>query len=1279
METLSCKYRHLVEEEFEKQNIILRDPDIPFFSSVTNVVIASGKSLGPRYWESNLTSPVLFNSAVSNALKHRRNSLFLEIGPHSTLAGPIRETATEAGLTCVYIPTMLRTQNCQQTLLSAFGQLYQQGLSVDFQVLAPHGNVLTNLPAYPWDHGSSYWYESRVSKDWRFRKFGHHRLLGSRVPESSDLGPCWRNVLQIEDEPWLYDHKIQHDVVFPFAGYCTMAGEAIRQITGVESGYSLRHVIAHTALVLTNSKPVEMVTTLRQHRLTDSSVSDSWDFVVSSYSGSAWINHCEGQVQPRQKILASSKTPERLLRSVKTSRWYEAMAAVGIIYGSEFQGLIEIASSTTQNLATGVIIAPEEAGFLFPPTSIDACLQLLLVALAKGIGRNFAKLRVPTMIEELNIWRSTPIMHVRAWSLGRDKVGIECFADGKLALRISGIHLTPLENEETSSIAGKHAAARLEWRPHFDFIDHSKLFTAPNPNVEETIMQEEMSLLCMIDSAERLKGLQTKQPHFAKFRDWLSREIHRASLGTYPVVEDSRRFLKLTHASRSEMIEERFQRLTTMSNKDAVAIGIRRIWDNIEAIFTGQRDALDVLMQDNALTEIYNVVSFGHAGFIQTLSHTKPRLRILEVGAGTGGTTQTFLHDLVDAEGYPKYLQYTFTDISAGFFPQAKERFSYAPNMDYRVFDISRNPFDQGFEPESYDLILAPNVVHATPVLCNTLKNLQPLLARNGHLVLTEISAVVRTLNYIFGTFSGWWLGEADERLDEPYVSIQRWDDELKAAGFTGADTVVYDAEEPYQYCAVIVSQPKFTADKELRKNRVTVICNHPDKGVAQSLIVALKDSQYLVSARRLGDTLPQDEDILCTLDLEGIFFEDVAQASFSAFQEFLRKQKSQKVVWLTAPCQVSCKDPTRAQSIGMTRTIRSELGIPYFTLEIDRDERNFSHLVLQVFEKVQASEDTESLLPDREYVVSNGVVKVGRYHPFSLLGELSQKTLKEHGQVKTLEIGKPGLLETLHWAEGDGVEDVPEGHIEIEAREVGLNFRDVVFAMGIISSESESVPLGLEMAGTVCRVGSSESGLGIGDRVFALAPHGCITTRAVVPGSLVVRIPDNMSFEEAATVPICFTTAIQSLVDVGHIQKGQSVLIHSAAGGVGHAAIQICKMVGAKIFATVGSEEKAQYLTEKLGIPRHRIFNSRDDSFVSDLMSETAGKGADVVLNSLSGELLHASWRCVAEFGRLIEIGKRDLAGFGKLDMQIFLANRSYCCVDIAQLIREKPEKMRR
>lgn len=140
-----------------------------------------------------------------------------------------------------------------------------------------------------------------------------------------------------------------------------------------------------------------------------------------------------------------------------------------------------------------------------------------------------------------------------------------------------------------------------------------------------------------------------------------------------------------------------------------------------------------------------------------------------------------------------------------------------------------------------------------------------------------------------------------------------------------------------------------------------------------------------------------------------------------------------------------------------------------------------------------------------------------------------------------------------------------------------------------------------------------------------------------------------------------------------------QSVLIHSGCGGVGLAAIQLAQMIGAEVYTTVSSEEKIEFLEREFGIERDHIFNSRTVSFEADLLRVTKGKGVDLALNSLSGELLHATWRCIARWGTLVEIGKRDLLGSGKLNMEVFLANRSYRCVDIDEMCKEKPEMVGR
>ena len=153
------------------------------------------------------------------------------------------------------------------------------------------------------------------------------------------------------------------------------------------------------------------------------------------------------------------------------------------------------------------------------------------------------------------------------------------------------------------------------------------------------------------------------------------------------------------------------------------------------------------------------------------------------------------------------------------------------------------------------------------------------------------------------------------------------------------------------------------------------------------------------------------------------------------------------------------------------------------------------------------------------------------------------------------------------------------------------------------------------------------------------------------------------------------FATAIYALCDCAKLQKGETVLIHSGAGGVGIAAIQIAHLQGAEVFTTVSTPEKKDYVVETLGVKPENVFHSRDSSFLPAVMAATDNQGVDVVLNSLVGDLLHDSFQACARFGRFVEIGKKDLTDAGKLDMQVFKRNVSYTAFDISELCNENPK----
>ena len=215
---------------------------------------------------------------------------------------------------------------------------------------------------------------------------------------------------------------------------------------------------------------------------------------------------------------------------------------------------------------------------------------------------------------------------------------------------------------------------------------------------------------------------------------------------------------------------------------------------------------------------------------------------------------------------------------------------------------------------------------------------------------------------------------------------------------------------------------------------------------------------------------------------------------------------------------------------------------------------------------------------------------------------------------------------------------------------------------------------LGSECSGVVKAVGKSVTHLDPGDRVCGLS-SGTFGSRTRTTSLLVSKIPEELSFSTAATIPVIFCTALYSLQTIGRLDKGESILIHAAAGGVGQAAIMLSQFLGAEVFVTLSSAEKKDFVKKVYGIPESHIFSSRDTTFESGILRATNNKGVDVILNSIAGEGLKASWRCIAPLGRFVEIGKADLVQNSYLDMKRFLGSVTFAGVDLTVVAKHKPE----
>jgi acyl transferase domain-containing protein/2-polyprenyl-3-methyl-5-hydroxy-6-metoxy-1,4-benzoquinol methylase len=1015
-----------------KAKVTSKRPTKPLFSALYGRLLDETEGTDPRYWQKNMESPVMFRSAVASLLQHPvgHNPVFLEIGPHSTLSGPLRQICTEANRVLTYIPTMVRGQNSLESFLTALGKLFQFDMPMDYQFLSPKGSCLPDLPRYPWSRGSHYWHESRLSEAWRHRQHPHHSLLGSRTLESSDLEPSWRNVLQLDDVSWIRDHKVQEDVVFPFAAYIAMSGEAARQITGIDDAFSVRHVLVNTAMVLAEARPSEILTTLRRHHLTDSQDSQWWDFTISSHNGNTWATHCRGQVRAHASCQAPVYPANDLPRAVQSGRWYRAMRKAGLNYGPSFQGLQNISAHPLKFEATAEAVPhmmEDNKEYHIHPTVIDFSLQLLIVAATKGLTRKLTHTLLPTSVQELTLSRCETVERLFASArpiTGEKLLGRALCVNGdNIVLNITGLNMSLVDRLDEDAEVDSPSTARLHWGTHIDFMKPAGLFRRSVDRSEYGGLLDELVWLCLVQAQRCIRHVDTRHPHLRKYRDWT-----HARLLTGECPEHLRSGDTLVKVS--QVVE-----MLSKTPARAAAAAMHKVLTQMNAIFAGEANPLDVLFSDGTLSHLYDFMDqFDYSAFLRRLAHSKPNLRVLEIGAGAGATTSNVLANLTAQDGSVAHTSYMFTDISPGFFPAAKKRFQGVPNMQFAVLDISKNPIDQGFTENEYDLVIATNVLHATESLGKTLRHVRKLLHPEGRLFLQELASESKWANFIFGLLPGWWLGEADGRNQEPYVSPGRWEAELLNSGFAGLDMIMLDSEEPYQLNAVMTARPH----KETVVNKDIVILCQDKSAVPRKLLESLTGAGYLVSLSELADEPPCGTNVLAIVDETGPFFDSPTLSSYKYLQNWIASIGDATMMWLTKLSQMYCDDPSYAPILGVARSLRSELSMKLVTCEVESIDRS-CETILAVLAKVLSQTGDDALKPDFEYAIFDNEVYVGRYHPFSI--EQSLRVPPAGEKITSLKVGKKRGISSLHWA-SSSLLPLSDDSIEVTTKAFGLNFR---------------------------------------------------------------------------------------------------------------------------------------------------------------------------------------------------------------------------------------------
>ncbi len=647
------------------------------------------------------------------------------------------------------------------------------------------------------------------------------------------------------------------------------------------------------------------------------------------------------------------------------------------------------------------------------------------------------------------------------------------------------------------------------------------------------------------------------------------------------------------------------------------------------------------------------------------------RLRVLEVGAGTGSATAVALPEL------PEACDYTFTDISAGFFAEAEERFADSPiPLEYRPLDIERAPSDQGFEPHAYDLIIAANVLHATRDLNETLTHCLELLAPCGQLMALENMRGRGWQDITFGLLDGWWRFADDYRPAHAMVSPSVWEQALldsgyREVGFLGTERA--DEDGPLGSSVLIAQGPEevglapglwvigsdtggvgLRLARELATRNQTVVLAEstpPSETPAaeENVIRKVVEAGSRESWRAFLEELPSDIPLQGVLHLGALdghgplvstdqLLEDTRDAGGSALaltQGLLDADAApEKGLWfVTLGAQALERDYMResvgelagASLWGFGRAVAREAGHLRPRM-LDLDPAGLVNSSVLADELMYSDDEGQAAYRDGTRLAAR-LVRSG--------DSRTRLELPEDSDWRLMP-SEEGALEDLH-AEPAPSMPLGPGQVRVAVDAVGLNFLDVLLSMGVV--DSATALLGEEFCGRISEVAPDVTDFGVGDRVVGLG-FGTFGPEVVTQADLVAPAPADYSAAALTTIPSAFVSAGLS-IDMAGLKAGDRVLIHTASGGVGLAAVQLAQTAGLEVFATAGSPKQA-YLGS-LGI--EHVFDSRSTDFGEQILEATSGAGVDMVLNSLTGPgFIEASLSCLADGGSFVEMGRRDI-----------------------------------
>ncbi|KAL7905224.1 putative PKS-NRPS protein [Trichoderma velutinum] len=935
-----------------------------------------------QYWVDNMVRTVLFTQAVESSIWHGGPfDLVVEVGPHPALKGPTEQTLKASyGAIPVYTGILKRGGDDVEAFSSAIATTWAQlgpsfvnfagYRSLFYETGAPFLKVPKGLPSYSWDHDKVYWREGRLSRRFRLGKDQSHELLGRRTLDDNDSELRWRNVLKLSEMPWLRGHEVLGEVLLPGASYVSIAVEAANSMAvTIDKAIRLIEVenvnILRPVVVPEGVDGVETLFTTHIVRKTKDHIQAKFIYYVCpDETLGSMLQTCNGDISvyfetqlgplSADVLPARDATPANLT-SIDTERVYSLFKDIGLNYSGLFRGISTIDrqldyASTKSTWAEGLDMA-----YVVHPAMLDVAFQTMFIAKAHPASRQISSALLPSHIDRVRI---NPSVHFtqsngstetaaefETWAVKQTAnsligdLNIYDASTGKTFLQVEGLAVNSVGEQDSSSdrsmfsrtIWGQDVSLGLS-DPVRDPVKDAEGLQMAHA-VERVALFYVKSILNEVKEEERTSFQWYHQRMFEAFEE----HIRAVKDGEHPIIlpewlDDEPSILDELDAFHGETIDFKL---------------LHAVGKDLADVVRGNKQMLEVMTKDDMLNRFYmegyaSVPTNRAVGdVLKQLSFKYPRAKILEIGAGTGGTSWSVLNSIGES-----YESYTYTDVSSGFFHLAEEKFSkFAHKMIFKVLDIEQEPKDQGFAEQSYDIIVAALVLHATHDLEKTMRHARSLLKPGGFLVMVELTGTMSVrATLVMGGLPGWWLGENDGRRLSPLITAVEWDRLLQDTGFSGADAVIHDLANEDKHCTALIMGQAIDDDFQRLRAPLSTAVELPipaepilvigGKRLSTSKIV--REVQKLLPKKwdrqiRIFKSLDEVDmakitpgiDILCLQDVdEPPFAQTMTDKRMTIIQTLLMNAKN--LLWVTSAAEYHTP---RANLIhGIMRVVPSEL-----------------------------------------------------------------------------------------------------------------------------------------------------------------------------------------------------------------------------------------------------------------------------------------------------------------------------------------------------------------